>query len=66
MLESYNLVIDKGTLDCIACSEEEDNTSGMLMAAVDNIWRVLDTDASFIMVSRGSPSTRLFIFEDET
>ena len=58
--ESFHLIIDKGTFDCVACGEQ--NTHSKIEAMLDNIYRILSPGGSFICVSRGAPETRLLYF----
>ena len=55
--ESFHLIIDKGTFDCVACGDQ--NTHNKIEAMLDNIYRILSPGGCFICVSRGAPETRL-------
>ena len=54
--ESFNLVIDKGTLDSLACCEEDQKKAEKMLI---NVYKMLSPSGSFVCVSRGSPETRL-------
>lgn len=58
---SYDLIIDKACLDCIACSEDPDKIS----EAIANVWRLLVPGGTYFLVSRASPLMRLHLFESE-
>ena len=60
MPESFNLIFDKGTLDCVACNEVQ--TQKKIEAMLQNIYRILAPGGNFICVSRGTPETRLLYF----
>lgn len=57
--DSYDIVIDKGCLDCIACHEDIDK----MQQAVDNVHEYLVAGGLYFLVSRGSPATRRHLFE---
>ena len=54
--DSFNCIIDKGTLDSIVCSDNEQRKVESMCA---NIFKFLSPGGTFICVSRGSPDTRL-------
>ena len=54
--ESFNLVIDKGTLDSLACCESDQKKVEKMLS---NVYKMLSPSGSFVCVSRGSPDTRL-------
>ena len=60
--DSYDLIVDKATLDCICCHQDD----GRVMAAMANIHRVLTQGGTFIMVSRASPEMRMDLFGDNS
>jgi ubiquinone/menaquinone biosynthesis C-methylase UbiE len=52
----FNIVLDKGTLDCILCGEA---STLNVQKALNEISRVLDNKGVFICISHGQPSYRL-------
>lgn len=58
--QSFNCILDKGTLDCVACAEED--SQGKLERMLENMHRVLAPGGCFICISRGAPETRLIYF----
>ena len=56
---SYDLILDKACLDCIACNEDPNKISD----AITNIWRLLVPGGTYFLVSRASPLMRLHLFE---
>merc|ERR1712194_51909 len=52
----FNVVLDKGSLDCILCGEA---STLNVQKALNEIARVLDNKGVFICVSHGQPSYRL-------
>lgn len=56
--ESFNIVIDKGTLDCIACNEE----MTVIQTAVSNVHLILENGGTYMMVSRCPPEMRIHLF----
>jgi EEF1A lysine methyltransferase 4 len=59
--ESFTCIIDKGTLDCVACSSENQggSFSKQTKQMLDNLHRILAPGGSYICVSHGRPETRL-------
>lgn len=57
--ESYDIIIDKACLDCIACHED----IAKMQQAVDNVHDFLVAGGLYFLVSRGSPATRRHLFE---
>jgi len=57
--ESYDLIIDKACLDCIACDEDPSK----MEQAINNIWRLLNKGGTYFLISRASPIMRLHLFE---
>jgi len=55
----FNIVIDKGTLDSILCTE---NASTLVEKMIDEIYRVLDDNGIFICISYGNEDTRKAYF----
>jgi ubiquinone/menaquinone biosynthesis C-methylase UbiE len=53
--ESFELVIDKGTIDAIMCGDDADELVPRTMAEV---FRVLSNHGKFVVISFGSPSER--------
>ncbi len=60
--DSFNCIIDKGTLDSIVCSENDQRKVESMCA---NIYKFLSPGGCFICVSRGSPDTRLVYLQDQ-
>lgn len=54
--ESFSCIIDKGTLDSIACSDEYSKKAKQM---VNNICRILSPGGCYICVSYGRPETRM-------
>lgn len=54
--ESFQLVIDKGTLDSLVCCEGDSRKVEMMLI---NVYRMLAPGGHFICVSRGAPETRM-------
>eukprot|EP00359_Climacostomum_virens_P003416 CAMPEP_0204907420 /NCGR_PEP_ID=MMETSP1397-20131031/6573_1 /ASSEMBLY_ACC=CAM_ASM_000891 /TAXON_ID=49980 /ORGANISM="Climacostomum Climacostomum virens, Strain Stock W-24" /LENGTH=206 /DNA_ID=CAMNT_0052076567 /DNA_START=1 /DNA_END=621 /DNA_ORIENTATION=- len=52
----FNLVVDKGTLDCILCNE---NSFAKALTVLRNVHRVLAPGGIYILVSYGVPDTRV-------
>ena len=61
--ESFNLVIDKGTLDSLVCCEPEMKKVELML---QNVYKMLSPGGSFICVSRGAPETRLFYLQEKS
>ncbi len=60
---SFNVVLDKGTLDSILCGEGSiNNVANMCM----EVSRVLKPDGVFLIVSYGIPDNRLQYLQEET
>ena len=57
--DSYDLVIDKGCLDCIACSQD----TNKITQAITNVHRVLVAGGTYMLVSRAPPEARLPLFQ---
>lgn len=58
---SFDVVFDKGTMDCLTSSP---STSKNVPIMMKEIMRVLKQNGIFIEVSYGTPKTRLFYLED--
>ena len=54
--ESFTCIIDKGTLDCVACSDTYSKRADQM---IENLHRILAPGGAFICVSYGRPETRL-------
>lgn len=52
---SYDVVIDKATLDAIMCGE---GSTDKVVAALSEVQRVLKPGGTFISVTHGSPDQR--------
>ena len=59
--DSYDLVIDKGCLDCVLCSEDQQ----LGISAIENIHKLLTRGGLYFLVSRGSPQMRMHLFESQ-
>ena len=57
--ESFDLVIDKGTLDAVLCGDNYDIPNKILK----EMFRVAKKDRSVLIISHGIPSRRKFLFE---
>jgi len=57
---SYDVVIDKATLDAIMCGE---GSTDHVVAALSEVQRVLKPGGTFISVTHGSPDQRTFYFK---
>jgi len=53
---SFNVVVDKGTLDSVLCGE---SSTGNVQKALNEITRVLDSKGVYVCISHGQPSYRL-------
>lgn len=60
-LNSYDVMIDKGCLDCVLCSEDANKAPAM----IENIHALLAPGGHYLLVSRGSPQIRTQLFEDQ-
>ena len=58
---SFQLVLDKGTLDSLTCCESDKKIEMMLA----NIYKMLASGGHFICVSRGAPETRMGFLQDK-
>lgn len=54
--ESFTMIIDKATFDCVACSDLYSQRTKQML---DNIHRVLAPGGTYILVSYGRPETRI-------
>ena len=50
--ETFDAVIDKGTLDCILCGEGSTTNANKM---ISEIYRVLSANGVYILISAGSP-----------
>ncbi len=55
--ERYDLVIDKGCLDALCCRR-----GPPVRRYIEHVWRLLDPDGAFVLVSHGGLRTPLFDF----
>ena len=62
--ESFSCIFDKGTFDCVTCSESDTNRK--IEAMMNNIYRILTPGGTFLCVSRGPPETRLHFLQNQT
>ena len=58
----FNCIIDKGTLDCVLCNEDEAEGSQKAENMLLNMYKNLTPGGCFICISRGPPETRLLYF----
>ncbi|TNV75769.1 hypothetical protein FGO68_gene4145 [Halteria grandinella] len=54
--ESFTLILDKGCLDCVACSQDN---AGKVRQMLDNVHRTLAPGGTYVCVSHGRPEMRL-------
>ena len=54
--ESFQIVIDKATLDSLVCCEGDQKKVEMMLI---NVYRMLAPGGHFICASRGAPETRM-------
>ncbi|CDW83345.1 protein kinase domain protein [Stylonychia lemnae] len=59
--DSFTCIIDKGTLDSVACSEQYSQRAKQM---VENVHRILAPGGSYICVSYARPETRLIYLKD--
>ena len=59
---SFDLVLDKGTLDCVLCG---DNSTVNTEKAINEIYRVLSNNGIYICISFGLPETREILFKKD-
>ena len=61
--QSFDVVIDKGTFDCIVCHEDVDKSTKLYCSEVN---RVLSGNGLFLVISHGNPEMRLrYVLRDE-
>ena len=61
--DSFTCILDKGTLDSVACS---DLYSAKAKQMIDNIHRILAPGGFYFCVSYGRPDTRLVYLRDNS
>ncbi|GAB5366592.1 hypothetical protein AAMO2058_001156400 [Amorphochlora amoebiformis] len=59
---SFDLVIDKGTLDALVCSNDMLPT---IRKIISEAWRVLRTGGCLVVITYGSPNTRMPFFQQK-
>ena len=59
--DSYDLIIDKGCLDCVLC--DQDPSKGL--SAIENVHKLLTRGGIFFLITRGSPQMRMHLFESQ-
>jgi hypothetical protein len=59
--DSYDIVIDKACLDCIACHEDDEQ----MVRAVNNIHSIIMPGGYYFLISRGPPDIRMHLFESQ-
>ncbi len=59
--DSFTLVLDKGTLDSIACSDQYSKRAKQM---VDNLYRILAPGGCYLCVSHARPETRMLYLRD--
>ena len=62
---TFQIVIDKGTLDCIFCNSGVDGIRKQVKAYCDEIERVLQDNGLWIVISQEGPESRLEHFETD-
>ena len=60
--DSFTLIIDKGTLDCVVCSSAYQRRTQQML---QNVHRILAPGGCFVCVSYGRPETRLGYFKEQ-
>jgi hypothetical protein len=65
MDEQFNFIIDKATLDSVACSPEHENQSHPVLAYLSNVYKFLVPGGIYVCVSRGPPETRLIYLQSK-
>jgi len=63
--KTFQVVIDKGTLDCIFCHRKEDDASKQVKKYCNEIERVLKDGGLWIVISNAGPELRLEYLENE-
>jgi len=58
---SFTCIVDKGTLDSIACADQYSKKAKQML---DNVYRILAPGCSYICVSHAKPDTRMIYFRD--
>ena len=69
--DSFNFIIDKGCLDCVACSSENQGEGGeaeptKIEKMITNIYKTLTPGGTYICISRGAPETRLIYLSNNS
>lgn len=59
--ESFTVIIDKGTLDSVACSDQYSKKAKQM---IDNLHRILAPGGCYICVSYARPETRMLYLRD--
>jgi hypothetical protein len=60
--ESFDAIVDKGTIDCVLCGEHAAAAAaGMLSEA----WRVLKPGGHYVGISYGTPKSRMPLFTQQ-
>ena len=59
--DSFSCIIDKGTLDCVTCSDEYSKKAKQMLI---NVHRILSPGGSYICFSHSRPETRMFYLKD--
>jgi EEF1A lysine methyltransferase 4 len=59
--DSFTCIIDKGTLDSVACSDLYSKNAKQM---IDNLHRILAPGGCYICVSYGRPDTRMVYLRD--
>ena len=60
--EEYDLIIDKGTIDCLLC---EDNFIKEVLKAMMECYRVLKMGGKMLIISQGKPKLRNYLFRNK-
>jgi len=58
--ESFDMVVDKGTIDALVCKSEENTDS--IRAIIKEAWRVLKSECMLLVITYGNPQGRIPFF----
>ena len=59
--DSFTLILDKGTLDCLACSDLYSQGAKQML---DNLHRILAPGGCYVCVSHARPETRMLYLRE--
>ena len=60
--DSFTCIVDKGTFDCVVCSEQYLKKTKQML---ENIHRILAPGGCYLCVSYGKPETRMGYFKND-